>query len=110
MWYTQEEKPLRFGLWTVTNGAMPVPFLVIYYGLGHVTTGPVVRITILETVSPYGKPTNIFCVSASNRGISFSCSLDYSAVLPESFLYDMSIHIFGEINGTLTWRVVVLPA
>ncbi|PCG93595.1 Major facilitator superfamily domain, general substrate transporter [Penicillium occitanis (nom. inval.)] len=41
MWYTQEEKPLRFGLWTVTNGAMPVPFLVIYYGLGHVTTGPV---------------------------------------------------------------------
>ena len=27
MWYTQEEKPLRFGLWTVTNGAMPVPFL-----------------------------------------------------------------------------------
>jgi MFS transporter, ACS family, allantoate permease len=43
MWYTQEEKPLRFGLWTVTNGAMPVPFLVIYYGLGHITTGPVVR-------------------------------------------------------------------
>ncbi|KAJ5503239.1 Major facilitator superfamily domain general substrate transporter [Penicillium fimorum] len=40
-WYTQEEQPLRFGLWTVTNGALPVPFLVIYYGLGHVTTGPI---------------------------------------------------------------------
>ncbi|KAJ5697080.1 hypothetical protein N7536_007492 [Penicillium majusculum] len=41
MWYTQAEQPLRFGLWTVTNGALPVPFLVIYYGLGHVTTGPI---------------------------------------------------------------------
>ncbi|OQE39029.1 hypothetical protein PENCOP_c007G08281 [Penicillium coprophilum] len=40
-WYTQEEQPLRFGLWTMTNGALPVPFLVIYYGLGHVTTGPI---------------------------------------------------------------------
>ncbi|KAM6506907.1 hypothetical protein FALCPG4_018725 [Fusarium falciforme] len=39
MWYTQREQPLRFGLWTVTNGALPVPFLVIYWGLGHVTDG-----------------------------------------------------------------------
>jgi hypothetical protein len=53
MWYTQEEKPFRFGLWTVTNGALPVPFLVIYYGLGHVTTGPVVRVTILKSMSLY---------------------------------------------------------
>lgn len=30
--YTQREQPFRFGLWTVTNGALPVPFLVIYWG------------------------------------------------------------------------------
>lgn len=53
MWYTQEEKPFRFGLWTVTNGAMPVPFLVIYYGLGHVTTGPVVRAIPFISISNY---------------------------------------------------------
>ncbi|KAF2094963.1 MFS general substrate transporter [Rhizodiscina lignyota] len=41
MWYTPQEQPFRFGLWTMTNGAMPVPFLVIYYGLGHVDHGPV---------------------------------------------------------------------
>lgn len=41
MWYTPREQPFRFGLWTITNGAMPVPFLVIYYGLGHVDSGPV---------------------------------------------------------------------
>ncbi|KAF9888585.1 hypothetical protein FE257_008517 [Aspergillus nanangensis] len=41
MWYTQEEQPLRFGLWTMTNGALPVPFLVIYYGLGHIQSGPI---------------------------------------------------------------------
>ncbi|KAH6981493.1 major facilitator superfamily domain-containing protein [Ilyonectria destructans] len=40
MWYTQKEQPLRFGLWTALNGFLPVPFLGIYYGLGHVTTGP----------------------------------------------------------------------
>lgn len=63
MWYTQREQPFRFGLWTVLNGFLPVPFLIIYYGmprsitsfntvkmsnfsslagLGHVTTGPLV--------------------------------------------------------------------
>ncbi|KAL5356129.1 major facilitator superfamily domain-containing protein [Aspergillus floccosus] len=50
MWYTQEEQPLRFGLWTMTNGALPVPFLIIYYGidvsnthqgLGHIQEGPI---------------------------------------------------------------------
>ncbi|KIX05613.1 uncharacterized protein Z518_03585 [Rhinocladiella mackenziei CBS 650.93] len=29
--YTHREQPLRSGIWTVTNGALPVPFLVIYY-------------------------------------------------------------------------------
>ncbi|OQV07664.1 hypothetical protein CLAIMM_12065 [Cladophialophora immunda] len=42
MWYRQQEQSLRFGLWTVTNGILPVPFLVIYWGLGHVDSGPVV--------------------------------------------------------------------
>ncbi|KAK5424351.1 hypothetical protein LTR90_001697 [Exophiala xenobiotica] len=32
MWYKQQEQSLRFGLWTVTNGIMPVPFLIIYWG------------------------------------------------------------------------------
>ncbi|CAH0019994.1 unnamed protein product [Clonostachys rhizophaga] len=40
MWYTPQEQPFRFGLWTVTNGILPVPFLVIYWGLGQVTGGP----------------------------------------------------------------------
>ncbi|KIX04601.1 uncharacterized protein Z518_05471 [Rhinocladiella mackenziei CBS 650.93] len=40
MWYRQQEQSLRFGLWTITNGVMPVPFLVIYWGLGHVKSGP----------------------------------------------------------------------
>lgn len=40
MWYNQNEQSLRFGLWTVTNGVMPVPFLVIYWALGHVDSGP----------------------------------------------------------------------
>lgn len=35
MWYNPTEMPLRFGLWTVTNGVLPVPMLIIYYGLGH---------------------------------------------------------------------------
>ncbi|KAM0753792.1 MFS general substrate transporter [Meredithblackwellia eburnea MCA 4105] len=39
-WYKQREQPLRFGMWTVLNGVLPVPFLVIYFGLGHVKTGP----------------------------------------------------------------------
>lgn len=38
MWYNPTEMPLRFGLWTVTNGVLPVPMLIIYYGLGHVGT------------------------------------------------------------------------
>lgn len=38
MWYNPKEMPLRFGLWTVTNGILPVPMLIIYYGLGHVGT------------------------------------------------------------------------
>ncbi|KAH7113005.1 major facilitator superfamily domain-containing protein [Dactylonectria estremocensis] len=42
MWYTQKEQPLRFGLWTALNGFLPVPFLMIYYGLGHVTASPLV--------------------------------------------------------------------
>ncbi|KAL6241204.1 hypothetical protein RBB50_011883 [Rhinocladiella similis] len=42
MWYRQQEQSLRFGLWTVTNGVMPVPFLIIYWGLGHVQSGPLV--------------------------------------------------------------------
>jgi hypothetical protein len=33
MWYTQREQPFRFGLWTVLNGFLPVPFLIIYYGM-----------------------------------------------------------------------------
>jgi hypothetical protein len=33
MWYTHKEQPLRFGLWTVLNGVLPIPFLVIYYGM-----------------------------------------------------------------------------
>ncbi|KAH8882036.1 hypothetical protein GQ53DRAFT_772925 [Thozetella sp. PMI_491] len=37
--YTQQEQPFRFGLWTITNGALPVPFLVIYYGLLSILTG-----------------------------------------------------------------------
>ncbi|KIW92830.1 uncharacterized protein Z519_06679 [Cladophialophora bantiana CBS 173.52] len=40
MWYRQQEQSLRFGLWTVTNGILPVPFLIIYWGLGHVESGP----------------------------------------------------------------------
>jgi len=40
MWYRQQEQSLRFGLWTATNGLLPVPFLVIYWGLGHVESGP----------------------------------------------------------------------
>lgn len=32
MWYKQKEQSLRFGLWTTTNGLLPVPFLVIYWG------------------------------------------------------------------------------
>lgn len=36
MWYTHKEQPFRFGIWTVLNGVLPVPFLVIYYGLGSV--------------------------------------------------------------------------
>lgn len=38
MWYNPKEMPLRFGLWTVTNGVLPVPMLVIYYALGHAGT------------------------------------------------------------------------
>ncbi|KAH8888918.1 MFS general substrate transporter [Thozetella sp. PMI_491] len=37
MWYTPQEQPFRFGLWNITNGLMPVPFLIIYWGLGQVT-------------------------------------------------------------------------
>jgi MFS transporter, ACS family, allantoate permease len=33
MWYTHKEQPFRFGLWTVLNGVLPIPFLVIYYGM-----------------------------------------------------------------------------
>lgn len=36
MWYNHKEQPFRFGLWTVLNGLLPIPFLVIYYGLGNV--------------------------------------------------------------------------
>ncbi|KAI5475482.1 MFS general substrate transporter [Pseudohyphozyma bogoriensis] len=36
MWYTQKEQPFRFGLWSCLNGALPIPFIVIYYALGHV--------------------------------------------------------------------------
>lgn len=38
MWYNPTEMPLRFGLWTVTNGVLPVPMLIIYYGLGYAGT------------------------------------------------------------------------
>lgn len=38
MWYNPKEMPFRFGLWTVTNGVLPVPMLVIYYALGHTST------------------------------------------------------------------------
>jgi MFS family permease len=40
MWYTHREQPARLGLWTVLNGALPIPFLVIFYGLGQVKGGP----------------------------------------------------------------------
>ncbi|OBT72940.1 hypothetical protein VF21_08462 [Pseudogymnoascus sp. 05NY08] len=36
MWYNHKEQPFRFGLWTVLNGLLPIPFLVIYYGLGNI--------------------------------------------------------------------------
>lgn len=65
MWYTPQEQPFRFGLWTVANGALPVPFLIIYYGkyiasievlnssdsqlgLGQVDSGPLVRSNPIE--------------------------------------------------------------
>lgn len=32
MWYTHVEQPFRLGMWTLLNGVLPVPFLVIYYG------------------------------------------------------------------------------
>ncbi|KAK9893255.1 MFS general substrate transporter [Cystobasidium minutum MCA 4210] len=38
MWYNPKEMPARFGIWTVMNGALPIPMLLIYYGLGHVTS------------------------------------------------------------------------
>ncbi|KAF9464593.1 major facilitator superfamily domain-containing protein [Collybia nuda] len=44
-WYTPKEQPLftcgpfRFGIWTLLNGWLPIPALVIYYGLGH-ANGP----------------------------------------------------------------------
>ncbi|KAJ7621480.1 major facilitator superfamily domain-containing protein [Roridomyces roridus] len=34
-WYTQKEQPFRFGLWTLLNGWLPIPALVMFYGLGH---------------------------------------------------------------------------
>jgi len=38
-WYKQKEQPFRFALWTLTNGLMPIPALVIYYGIGHSSGG-----------------------------------------------------------------------
>jgi len=38
-WYTQKELPWRTALWTINNGLMPIPFLLIYYGIGH-TSNP----------------------------------------------------------------------
>ncbi|EXJ86765.1 hypothetical protein A1O3_03719 [Capronia epimyces CBS 606.96] len=42
MWYTHREQPARLGLWTVLNGALPIPFLVVFWGLGQVKGGPLV--------------------------------------------------------------------
>lgn len=33
--YRQQEQPWRFGLWTLTNGLLPIPMLVIFYGKYH---------------------------------------------------------------------------
>lgn len=40
MWYTHREQPSRLGVWTVLNGALPIPFLMVFYGLGKVESGP----------------------------------------------------------------------
>lgn len=29
MYYNQKEQPARFGVWTLLNGLLPIPFLVI---------------------------------------------------------------------------------
>lgn len=31
MYYTQREQPARFGYWTLLNGLLPIPFIVIYW-------------------------------------------------------------------------------
>ncbi|KAL7007167.1 hypothetical protein EMMF5_003393 [Cystobasidiomycetes sp. EMM_F5] len=41
-YYTQREQPARFGMWTLLNGLLPIPFLVIYYGIGQISSGPFV--------------------------------------------------------------------
>ena len=38
--YTQIEQPLRFSLWTLANTIMPIPFLLIFYGIAHVGDHP----------------------------------------------------------------------
>lgn len=40
MWYTHEEQPSRIGLWTFMNGLLPIPFILIFWALGNVTSGP----------------------------------------------------------------------
>lgn len=38
--YTQAEQPLRFSLWTLANTIFPIPFLVIFFGLGQTSDHP----------------------------------------------------------------------
>lgn len=38
--YTQTEQPLRFSLWTLANTIFPIPFLVVFFGLGQLSHHP----------------------------------------------------------------------
>ncbi|KAL2204166.1 MFS general substrate transporter [Sarocladium strictum] len=40
MWYTHREQPARLGLWTFMNGLLPIPFILVFWALGNVTSGP----------------------------------------------------------------------
>ncbi|KAM0748290.1 MFS general substrate transporter [Meredithblackwellia eburnea MCA 4105] len=39
--YSQREQPFRYGIWTLANGWLPIPALVMYYGIGHTKNPPI---------------------------------------------------------------------
>ncbi|RXK37540.1 hypothetical protein M231_05165 [Tremella mesenterica] len=38
--YTQSEQPIRYAMWSLGNTLMPIPFLLLYFAIGHAPSHP----------------------------------------------------------------------